>query len=179
MLRLAALASLALAGCAAAPCPPASPPSWDACAADPELEGCGFVEAAVTPAPGAPAITCVGLELVDAPHDPCVGWPGELVGGGFDGRSYARRFHPNHRFGTRFDLEVRIDPATGEGTARLCRVRFGDVAPPAGTCPLSDWTCATEGTVTIDRWSSEPDAAELHGELHVSFEDGATVDAVY
>lgn len=162
-------------------CPPERPPEWTACAENPLLPSCAFIEASLSElAPSEPESTCSGFPLDAAPHDPCVDWPGMLVGGGFFGEGlFGRAFAPNHRFGVRFELVADIDPATGLGRARFCRVRFTDVRSAA--CAPSDWTCASEGTIVLDRWSADGSisVADVHGEIHVSFPEGETVDAVF
>lgn len=171
------LAVAAILGCGE-PCPPVEADPWNSCGERLDAPECAIVlPVSIGSVPSDPVIACAGFEPIDG-NDPCVWFPG-IVGPVFrDGRFLYPFQGGAVTHGFRFDLEVEMT-GPDAGRARFCREQFTDVGGEG--CPLSNWSCARSGAITLSAPpSSEPgNPRAIHGEIHVEFPGGESVDAVF
>lgn len=169
--------SVLVAGCGSS-CPAAEPDHWSDCRDDPTSQGCGIVlPVTIGMVPLDEVISCTGFDT-DDPGDPCTWFPG-AVGPVFHDGVFVYRFMSDVGRGFRFQLEVEITGAD-VGRARFCRVEYNDVSS-AAVCPVSNWTCASAGTVVLSAVpNAEPgNPRTIDGEIHAQFPGGETVDAIF
>lgn len=168
--------SLAIgAGCSGS-CPPTEPDRWNDCRDRLDSADCAIVlPVTVGDVPFDEMISCDGFTPADA-NDPCLWFPGPVGPVLRDGRFFYP-FQSASTHGFRFTLEVEMTGADA-GRGRFCRVEYTDVTEG---CGLSNWTCASAGTIVLSAVpSSEPGSARsIRGEIHAEFPGGESVDAVF